>query len=156
MLKKLLLAGIFALVFSAVSFADDFVAMTINFYADGDITPDGEFPAGVVMLPKSRFSNKNLPGHAYCVDINLEKAQEVEQTFTVKGAGRLVVSVNPRRVIGGQRQKEAPRVKCVKMVVNGKSYKTPYVFNKWRYGAPQITVKDGDTLTIKAVFKKVE
>ena len=155
MFKKMLFSAVFALIFSA-AFADDFVAMTLNFYADGNITPEGDFPAGIMMMPRVRFNNKKLPGHAYCVDINLEKAQAFEQTFTIKGNGKLVVSVNPRTMTNGKREKVAPKVKCIKMVVNGKPTKTPFVFDKWRYAAPEIMVKDGDTVTIEAAFAKVD
>ena len=156
MLKKMLLAGVLALTVSAAVVADDFVAMTLNFYAEGNIVPDVEFPAGIVMMPRVRFPKKSkLPGHAYCVDFNLEKARELDATFTVKGEGKLVVSVNPRTMEDGKRV-GAPRIKCVKMIVNGKPAKTPFVFDKWRYAAAPIMVKNGDTISIEAAFEKVE
>ena len=153
MFKKMLLTGVFTFVFAAVSFATDFVALTFNFYAEGDIKPVGELPPGAVMKPRVRFNNKKLPGHAYCLDINLDKVQEIEHSFTVSGNGRLVISVNPRTMKDGKRQKAAPRVKCIRMVVNGKPAKVPFVFNKWRYAANPIMVKDGDKITIDAAFE---
>ncbi len=155
-MKKVLLAGLFALVCSVAAVADDFVAMTLNFYAEGDITLNGKLPVGAVMMPKIRFNNKALPGHAYCVDINLAKVEELEASFTIKGEGKLVVSVNPRTMTNGKRAKVAPQVKCFKMIVNGKAARTPFVFNQWRYAANPIQVKDGDIVTIKAGFVKME
>jgi len=153
MFRKMILTGVFAFVFAAVSFATDFVAMTFNFYAEGDIKPVGDLPPGIVMKPRVRFNNKKLPGHAYCVDFDLDKAQELEHSFTIKGNGKLVISVNPRTMLNGKQQKTAPRVKCIRMVVNGKPAKTPFVFDKWRYAANPIMVKDGDTITVDAAFE---
>ena len=159
MLKKMLLAGLFALVFSTGAFAGDFVALTFNYYADGEIIPDGDLPAGLTWN-KVRFSNKKLPGHAFGVILDLAKTPTFKHSFTIQGGGRLVISVNPYSMVDGQRT--SARVKCVKMVVKGasehkgKPYPIPFVFNKWRYACPEMMVKDGDTITIEATFVKLK
>ena len=136
----------------AASAATDFVGLTFNFYAEGDITPVEDLPEGVKMHKKVRFSNKSLPGHAYGMDIDLGKVRSFKHVFKIEGDGKLVVSVNPRTEVGGKRQKTAPRVKCTRMVVNGKPAKTPFVFNRWRYAADPVMVKNGDTVAIEAAF----
>ena len=158
MIRKMLLAGVFALVFSAGAFAADFVALTFNYYADGEIIPDGDLPDGL-KLNKGRFNNKNLPGHAFGIRLDLAKTPTFKHSFTVQGGGRLVISVNPFTMVDGKYVKI--RVKCVKMVVKGasevkgKPYPVPFVFDKWRYAFPEMMVKDGDTITIEATFVKL-
>ena len=154
MFRKMLLAGVLALTVSAGAFATEFVALSFNFYADGEITPDGELPAGIVMKKKVRFHNKKLFGFGHPFDINLDKIQSWEQSFKVKGEGKIIVSVSCRAVVNGKRA-PVPTIKCTEFVVNGKAVK-PFSFNKWRAAAGPIFVKDGDTITLKAVFEKAE
>ena len=154
MFGKMLLAGVFALMISAGAFAEDIVALSFNFYADGEITPDGELPAGVVMKKKVRFHNKKLFGFGHPFDISLDKIKSWEQTFKVKGEDKIVVSVSGRSVVDGKRA-PAPMIECTELVVNGKAVK-PFTFNKWRAAAGPIFVKDGDTITLKVSFEKTE
>ena len=156
MLKKMLLAGVFALMISAGAFAEDLVFVTINFYAESEVTPVKEFPEGIVMKPKIRFNNRKLPGFAHPMQIEIDKVQTLDQSFTVKGEGKVQLSVNCGTMVNGK-QVGAPTIKCTEFVLNGKpTKKVPFVFKKWVTAADPILVKDGDTITIKATFEKVE
>ena len=156
MLKKLLLGSVLALMVSAGAFAADVLAMSLNFYDnDGNVTPAGDFPAGVLMKKRIRFSNKKLPGYAYPIAIEIDRAPEIELSFTVKGEGEFVVSVNPVIWEGGKIVSKM-KVKCTEFVLNGQPRKVlPVTFDKWT-AIGKVLVKDGDTVTIKAAFEKVE
>ena len=155
MLKKLLLIGVCALTFAAAG-ADDFISVTFNFYAPGEIDPDGDLPAGMVMVKNIPYNNKKLPGRAHSVDIRVDGTQTLDQTFTVTGEGKLVISVNTRTMINGRYARTQPKIRCTELVVNGKATKTPFVFNSWRYASDPIFVKDGDKITVRATFEPAE
>ena len=160
MLKKMLLSGLFALVFSVGAFAADTLGMSLNFYSDkGRITPVGELPAGVTMGKPIKFPAKSkLKGYAWPVIIEIDKAPSVELEFTVTGSGELVVSVNPEIWVAGKGIVSRMTVKCTKFVLNGRpNKKVPFTFSKWtKATARGIMVEDGDTITIKAEFVKVK
>ena len=157
MLKKLILAAALLAVGCGVS-AADFVTISFNFYTDGAITPETELPAGIVQLKKVRFHNKKIFGFGHPFRINLDKHPSVELSFKVKGEGKIVVSVSPNagKTADGKRI-PAPELKCTEFVLNGKPRKNiPFVFDKWTAVNDKIKVKDGDIVTIKATFEKVE
>ena len=156
MFRKILLAGVCALMFSAGAFAADVLAMSLNFHDDdGNITVAGDLPAGVMMKKRIRFSNKKLTGYAYPLAIEIDRAPSVDLTFKITGQGEFVVSVNPIIWEGGK-EVSRMKVKCTRFVLNGKARKAvPFTFDKW-FPAGKIKVKDGDTVTIKATFEKVE
>ena len=156
MLKKMLLAGAVSLLVSAGAFAADVLAMSLNFYDnDGNVTVAGDLPEGVMMKKRIRFSNKKLPGYAYPLAIEIDRAPSVDLAFKIEGSGEFVVSVNPVIWEGGKIT-STMKVKCTEFVLNGKARKAvPFTFDKW-FPAGKIKVKDGDTVTIKATFEKVE
>ena len=156
MFRKILLAGVCALMFSAGAFAADVLAMSLNFHDDdGNITVAGDLPAGVMMKKRIRFSNKKLKGYAYPLAIEIDRAPSVDLTFKITGQGEFVVSVNPIIWEGGK-EVSRMKVKCTEFVLNGKPRKAvPFTFEKW-FPAGKLKVKDGDMVTIKATFEKVE
>ena len=158
MFRKMLLAGVFAFLASAGAFAADALWMSLNFYSDeGKITPVGEFPAGVSMAKPIKFSAKTkLKGYAWPVRIEIDRVPSVELQFKVEGSGVLAVSVNPV-IWEGSKVVSRMKVKCTEFVLNGKpTKKLPFTFDKWVHAADKINVADGDTVTIKATFEKVE
>lgn len=160
MFKKMLLAGLFALAASAGALAADTLGMSLNFYSDsGKIAPVGEFPAGVTMSKPIKFPAKSkLKGFAWPVLIDIAKAPEINLEFKVEGNGELVVSLNPEIWVAGKGIVSRMTVKCIKFVLNGRpNKKVPFTFTKWtKATARGIMVEDGDTVTIKAEFVKME
>ena len=159
MFKKILLAGVCAFVISVGSFAADTLAMSLNFYSDsGKITPEGDFPAGVLMGKPIKFPAKSkLKGYAWPVSIEIDRAPSVELTFKIKGSGELVVSLNPEIWVAGKGVVSRMTVKCTEFVLDGRANKkVPFTFSKWTKAGRGIMVEDGDVITIKATFEKVE
>ena len=157
MFRKILLAGMLALVTSVGAFAADTLAMSLNFYADnGEVTPVGEFPAGVMMGKKIKFSNKKLRGYAWPISIEIDRAPSIELQFKIKGSGELVVSLNPEIWRAGQGVVSRMTVKCTEFVLDGRKSKVPFTFSKWTKASRGIMVEDGDVITIKATFEKVK
>ena len=158
MFKKFLLAGVFALMVSTYAFAADVLGMSLNFYSDeGKITPIGEFPAGVLMGKPIKFPAKaKLKGYAWPVRIEIDRVPSIDLQFKVEGNGVLAVSVNPV-IWEGSKIVSTMKVKCTEFVLNGRPTKRiPFTFDKWVHAADKINVEDGDTITIKATFEKVE
>ena len=158
MFKKILLAGVFAFLTATGAFAADALWMSLNFYSEeGKITPVGEFPAGVTMAKPIKFAAKTkLKGHAWPVRIEIDRAPSVELQFKAEGSGVLALSVNPV-IWEGSKIVSRMKVKCTEFVLNGKpTKKLPFTFDKWVHAADKINVADGDTITIKATFEKVE
>lgn len=156
MFRKMLLAGVCALMVSAGAFAADVLAMSLNFYDnDGNVTVASELPEGVMMKKRIRFSNKKLKGYAYPLHIEIDRAPSVDLSFKITGQGEFVVSVNPV-IWEGSKVTSRMKVKCTEFVLNGRPRTTlPFTFDKW-FPAGKIKVKDGDIVTIKATFEKVE
>ena len=159
MFKKILLAGAFAFVASVGAFAADTLGMSLNFYSDkGKITPVGELPAGVTTSKPIKFPAKSkLKGYAWPLLIEIDRAPSIELQFKVEGNGELVVSVNPEIWRAGKGIVSRMTVKCTEFVLNGRpNKKVPFTFRKWTKATRGIMVEDGDTITIKATFEKVE
>ena len=158
MFKKILLAGVFTLVTTVGAFAADTLAMSLNFYADnGEITPVGDLPAGVLMSKKIKFPAKSkLKGYAWPVSIEIDRAPSIELQFKVKGSGELVVSLNPEIWRPGEGIVSRMTVKCTEFVLDGRKSKVPFTFSKWTKAARGVMVEDGDVITIKATFEKVK
>ena len=156
MFKKMLLVGVCALMASVEAFAADTLAMSLNFYDnDGNVTVVSELPAGVMMKKRIRFSNKKLPGYAYPLHIEIDRTPSVDLSFKVTGHGEFVVSVNPVIWVGNKIV-STMKVKCTEFVLNGKPRTVlPVTFDKWT-AIGKVKVKDGDIVTIKATFEKVE
>ena len=160
MFKKMFLAGVLTLAFAAASFAADTLGMSLNFYSDsGKIAPVGELPAGVTMNKPIKFPAKSkLKGYAWPVLIEIDKAPEINLEFKVEGSGELVVSLNPEIWVAGKGIVSRMTVKCIKFVLNGRpNKKVPFTFSKWTKATPRgIMVEDGDTVSIKAEFVRME
>ena len=151
-MKKLLLAGILSLLACAGAFATEIVSISFNFYSAGVIVPEGELPAGVTVCKKIRFHNPKLFGYAHPIEINLDKTKSVKMKFKVKGGeGKLVVSVNCKAVKDGRKQ-PAPTIKCTEFILNEEEVDTPFTYKKWK-AVKEITVEDGDTITLEASFE---
>ena len=157
MSKKILLAGALARMVSVGAFAADVLAMSLNFHDnDGNVTVASDLPAGVMMKKRIRFSNKKFKGYAYPLSIEIDRAPSVELSFKITGQGEFYVSVNPVIWEGGKITSQM-KVKCTEFVLNGKPRKNiPFTFDKWTAAADKIKVKDGDIVTVKATFEKVE
>ena len=149
--------ALLAMFFGAVSIvsAKDFVAISMNFYnPNGVIAAEGKLPEGVVLLPKVRFNNPRLKGHAFTIRVDLEKTQSVDVRLKVGGTGVIDPSVN---LITSPIRK-GWEVECQEFEFCGEaSDKTPFVFKKWTsMGAkPPFTAEDGEIITVKAKFKPV-
>ena len=154
-MKKLLLPVLLCVAAFAVS-AVDCVAIDLNFYnPDGVITVEGKLPEGVTMPAKIRFRNPKTKGNAFPIRINLEKTQEIDLKFKVKGAGQLIPSVcaatNPKRA--------GWELECLEFVFCGEaSDKTPFTFTQWTSVGtkPPFNAEDGEIITVKAKFKLIK
>ena len=160
MFKKMFLAGVLAFAFAAASFAADKLGMSLNFYSDtGKVTPVDDFPAGITMGKPIKFPAKSkLKGYAWPVLIEIDKAPTIDLAFKIEGNGELVVSLNPEIWVAGKGIVSRMTVKCIKFVLNGRpNKKVPFTFSKWtKATARGIMVEDGDIITIKAEFVKME
>ena len=154
-MKKIMVLAMLFSAFLAVS-AVDFVTIDLNFYdPDGAITVEGELPEGVTMPPKIRFINPKVKGYAFRLNVNLDKTQSVDVKLKVKGAGRIDPSVSCRP----EPKRTGWEIECSEFEFCGEaSDKTPLVFKKWTSMGPQpmFVAEDGETITVKAKFKKIK
>ena len=154
-MKKIMALAMLCSAFFAVS-AIDFVTIDLNFYdPDGVITVEGELPEGVTMPPKIRFINPKVKGYAFRLNVNLDKTRSVDVKLKVKGAGRIDPSVSCRP----EPKRTGWEIECQEFEFCGEaSDKTPLVFKKWTSMGPQpmFVAEDGETLTLKAKFKKIK
>ena len=151
-MKKLLFIGTLSLLACAGAFATEIASISFNFYSGGVIVPEGEVPAGVTICKKIRFHDPKLFGYAHPLEVNLDKTKSIKMKFKVKGGeGRVVVSVNAKAVKDGKRQ-PAPKIKCTEFILNDEEATTPFTYNKWK-AVKEITVEDGDTITLEASFE---
>ena len=154
-MKKLSLLAMLCMAALTVA-AGDWVEIDLNFYnPDGVITVEGKLPEGVTFGKKIRFHNPKLKGNAFPIRIDLEKVQEVDLKFKVKGEGKIIPSV-----CGIPVPKRAGwEIECLEFVFCGDANdKTPFTFTKWTSmgSNPPLVAEDGETLTIKAKFKPVK
>ena len=154
-MKKIMVLAMLFSAFFAVS-AVDFVSIDLYFYdPDGVITVEGELPEGVTMPPKIRFINPKVKGYAFRLNVNLDKTQSVDVKLKVKGAGRIDPSVSCRP----EPKRTGWEIECSEFEFCGEaSDKTPLVFKKWTSMGPQpmFVAEDGETITVKAKFKKIK
>ena len=136
--------------------AKDFVSVSMNFYnPDGIITAEGQLPDGVKLLPKVRFNNPKLKGHAFTIQLDIEKVQSFDIKLKVKGTGAIDPSVNLSPVPN----RKGWEVECQEFEFCGEaSDKTPFVFKKWTSMGPKppFVAEDGEVITIKAKFKLIK
>ena len=154
-MKKLMVLAMLCPVFFAAS-AADFVVIDLNFYQpDGVITVEGKLPDGVTMPPKIRFKNPNLKGHAFRLNVNLDKTRSVDVKLKVKGSGRIDPSVSCRPVP----KRDGWEIECLEFEFCGEaSDKVPLTFKKWTSlgNKPPFVAEDGETITVKAKFRVVK
>ena len=154
-MKKIMMLAMSFSAFIAAS-AVDIVVIDLNFYnPDGVITVEGKLPEGVTMPPKIRFVNPKIKGHAFRLNVNLDKTRSVEAKLKVKGAGRIDPSVSCRPAP----KRDGWEIECLEFEFCGEaSDKTPLVFKKWTSMGPQpmFVAEDGETLTVKAKFKVIK
>ena len=154
-MKTLLTALLICGAALAVS-ARDFVAVSMNFYnLDGEITVEGQLPDGVKLLPKIRFNNPKLKGHAFPIQLDIEKVQSFDIKLKVKGAGVIDPSVNLVSVP----TRKGWEVECLEFEFCGEaSDKAPFTFTKWTSMGPKppFTAEDGEIITVKAKFKLIK
>ena len=155
MKKVVLMAAMLCGAALAVS-AKDYVSVSMNFYnPDGVITAEGQLPDGVKLLPKIRFNNPKLKGHAFTIQLDIDKVQSFDIKLKVKGTGVIDPSVNLSPVPN----RKGWEVECQEFEFCGEaSDKTPFVFKKWTSMGPKppFTAEDGETLTVKAKFKLIK
>ena len=136
--------------------AKDFVAISMNFYnPNGVVTVEGKLPDGVVLLPKVRFNNPKLKGHAFTLRVDLDKVQSVDVKLKAGGTGVIDPSVN----LITSPVRKGWEVECQEFEFCGDaSDKTPFVFKKWTSMGtkPPFTAEDGETITVKAKFKLIK
>ena len=154
-MKKLLLLAMLCGAALAVS-AKDFVAISMNFYnPSGVITVEGNLPEGVVLLPKVRFNNPKLKGHAFTLRVDTAKATSIDVKLKVGGTGMIDPSVN----LITSPVRKGWEVECQEFEFCGEaSDKTPFVFKKWTSMGtkPPFTAEDGEIITVKAKFRIVK
>ena len=154
-MKKILTLAVLCAAFFAAS-AADIVVIDLNFYStDGVITLESKLPEGVTMPPKIRFRNPKTKGNAFPIRVNLEKTQEIDLKFKVKGAGQLIPSVCGTTVP----KRAGWELECLEFEFCGDaSDKTPFTFTKWTSmkSNPPLIVEDGETITLKAKFRTVK
>ena len=154
-MNKLMILAMLCSAFLAVS-AADIVVIDLNFYnPDGVIVVEGKLPEGVTMPPKIRFINPKIKGHAFRLNVNLDKTQSVDVKLKVKGSGRIDPSVSCRPVP----KRDGWEIECLEFEFCGDaSDKVPFVFKKWTSmgSNPPFVAEDGETITIKAKFKPVK
>ena len=136
--------------------AKDFVAISMNFYnPDGEISVEGELPDGVTLLPKVRFNNPKLKGHAFTIRVDVDKTRSVDVKLKVRGTGVIDPSVNLAPVP----MRKGWEVECQEFEFCGEaSDKTPFIFKKWTSMGPKppFNAEDGEIITIKAKFKLIK
>ena len=154
-MKKLMVLAMLCSAFLAVS-AADIVVIDLNFYnPDGVIVVEGKLPEGVTMPPKIRFINPKIKGHAFRLNVNLDKTQSVDVKLKVKGSGRIDPSVSCRPVP----KRDGWEIECLEFEFCGEaSDKVPLVFKKWTSLGPQppFVAEEGETITVKAKFRVVK
>ena len=154
-MKKLMVLAMLCSAFLAVS-AADIVVIDLNFYnPDGVIVVEGKLPEGVTMPPKIRFINPKIKGHAFRLNVNLDKTQSVDVKLKVKGSGRIDPSVSCRP----EPKRTGWEIECLEFEFCGEaSDKVPLVFKKWTSLGPQppFVAEEGETITVKAKFRVVK
>ena len=154
-MKKLMVLAVLCSAFFAAS-AADIVVIDLNFYQpDGVITVEGELPDGVTMPPKIRFKNPKLKGHAFRLNVNLDKTRSIDVKLKVKGAGWIDPSVSCRP----EPARTGWEIECTEFEFCGEASDiVPLTFKKWTSlgNKPPFVAEDGETLTVKAKFKVVK
>ena len=152
-------AGFFAAVLAVAASAADVVSYQLNFYcAEGDVKLVKASSPSVKLKKKIRFRNPELIGHAFPVEFDLNETDTIEVTLVVTaGCGKIVPSLSGR-AIKGKRSRPLTFV-CTEFDYCGEpsSKKLPFTVTKWTNMLPAgVIAAEGDTITIRAKFKKAE
>ena len=163
-MKKFFLAAVTLCAFAAASFATDYARIDLNYYCRGNLKCVSPKKAGVQIVPKRDYPNGRHPDKCYySITVNLDKTQEVEIEYEVvdtgdKDSAVVKPSIDPVRVVGGKKVKNAS-VECLELEINDTSSPlTPCKVTKWTgmLGGSGIRVVAGDRIILKAKFKKPE
>ncbi|MBQ6353057.1 MAG: hypothetical protein IJJ28_07310 [Lentisphaeria bacterium] len=159
MLSKIT-AGLTAVAAAVTVSAASIVSFQLNYYCEGGEVKLLKAPSpGVKLEKRLTFRNPKLIGFAYPVEIDLDKTTEMEATLVVtRGSGRIVPSLSGRHT--GPRAKRGPfTFVCTGFEFCGEpaAKKLPFTVTKWTNMLPAgVFVTEGETITIKASFKKVK
>ena len=153
-----IITGIVALCAAVSVSAASIVSFQLNFYCEGgEVKPVGKQSPGVRFGKRVRFRNPQLIGFAYPVEIDLDKTNTLEATLVVtRGIGRIVPSLSGRFSDSRGKRLDSKFV-CTGFEFCGEpsSKKMPFTVTKWTNMLPAgIVVSEGETVTIKATFKK--
>ena len=152
-------AGFFAVVLAVAASAADIVSYQLNFYcAEGEVKLVKASSPAVKLKKMVRFRNPELIGHAFPVEFDLNETDTIEVTLVVtRGGGKIVPSLSGRAMKG---KKSRPLTfVCTEFDYCGEpsAKKLPFTVTKWTNMLPAgVIVTEGDTITIRAKFKKAE
>lgn len=160
MLSKIIV-GLTALCVTVSAGAASIVSFHFNFYCEGgELEVLGTPSPGARIGKKIRFRNPKLIGHAFPVEIDLDKTREMEVTLTVtSGSGRIVPSLSGRSRDPRSKKSRPLKFVCTKFEFCGEppAKKLPLTVTKWTNMLPAgVIVSEGDTVTVKASFEKAE
>lgn len=163
MFKKFFAVTLLVACGAVSAFAANIIAMDLNFYTKdgGTVKPAGKLPDGVYMNRKIRFSNPKIKGFAYPVRIDFDKVKSVELKFVVSaGSGKLAPSLCGIVLDPDGKMIGKFTFKCTKLEFcdEDSPRQLPMVIEKWINMFPPwgVPVTEGDTVTVKATFEKVE
>ena len=144
-------------------FAANIIEMDLNFYTQdgGTVKPAGELPEGVTMGKKIRFSNPKIKGFAYPVMIDFDKVKSMDLKFSVSaGSGKIAPSLCGLVINADGKMTGKFVFKCIKLefCAEKSPRELPMTIEKWINMFPPwgVPVTEGDTVTVKATFEKVE
>ena len=155
MLKKSFLTAMTLFAFAAATFAADIVRLDLNYYCRGQLKLLSKLPDGITMSARKNYSQKKFANIClYTVSIDVGKVQDFEfEIEVVDTEGKKRVKLDPSLSPSGKLA-----VECLEFEVGDEiSTLVPCKITKWTSmikGA--VLVKQGDKITIKGKFKKVE
>ena len=160
MFRKLA-AGFFAAVLAVAASAADIVSYQLNFYCmEGEVKLLKASSPAVKLKKKVRFRNPELIGHAFPVEFDLNETDTIEVTLVVtRGGGKIVPSLSGRRIVKGSKKSKPLTFVCTEFDYCGEpsAKKLPFTVTKWTNMLPAgVIVTEGDTITIRAKFRKSE
>ena len=156
-----IIAGAVALVAAFAVNAASIVSFQLNFYCEeGEVALIGKPSPGVRLGKKIRFRNPKLIGHAFPVEIDLDKTRSMEvELIVTRGTGHIAPSLSGRTHDARSRKARFMKFICTDFEFCGEpaAKKMPFTVTKWTNMLPSgIVVSEGDTITIKASFEKTE
>ena len=149
------------LVCGGVVSAAEIVSLDLNLYSTGPISVKaaGKLPSGVTLGKPIKYRNPQLKGLAFPVRIDLGKTRTVEISLVVSGDAKICPSLSGRVTGAKGKRIRQLKFKCTafEFCDEPTPYKLPRVIEKWTNMLPRgIEVSDGEIITVKATFEKVE